>query len=1043
MTRIQLLQFQAESTTKESAEIIIDESVDISARLTPDWLQNASFAHVVPTPREVPANEESPVSSLSADSDVEVVAEVKKKKRKKKKEKKRKNSPEKLSTFDSKRVFVDPGKPFTMQGDLFGIERRGDTDNLRYQEMYKRHVAKYSLKRIPSFFDESVWNRYFAKKRKKTVLPRYFRMGKAEREAISRKFVPGTCVTISEPGTSGLAEVSNAGFVPLPAKCTTEVGTFFWNAKTRRYDVKSADDEGESPIPLNPAADFSQKVNCDPQNVELWLEFVRSVDEIQGYSGKKKTAKAVLDRKMAILEKAMSLNPKSLDLFLEKIDLGCQGFADRDTVLSWWKDAEFRFPHSQKMWRERIRFDRANRMGRFSFEQLLKSYDRCLSKIHQVLSGQLVTSDPEPESDLFVVEILLERVNILWEAGFEEKAVAGLQAMLEFNLFEPDSVKNSPLAEKRIFFEIYWAGNVPRFGEKGAVHWSEFFDRGGVDPIFTEIDDAEAEQVYGDIEQDILGADSSQVEKWLILERLRAQYFHFPWRGAEDSEPADPDRIVNFEDIAPYLYPVDLENHGIWILLKFAALFDCLTVDLSFCLFRDTAILSAFQSFDFFSNTRSFGDLACVQELILSSALPLPHDQRLLLTAMHLKLIARQVNREKDDVKTKLKMFKERVRSILENDANRTSCVPFCIFAECIYDLGGIAEFEKRCFATLKSIDSKLPDLSDLERGAILRMIVLLAESYRTTGKLGDLEGFLVMFLRLFPLDKIASAASESHSPSADDFRSMCSGFIRQVVSKCQELNIVSCWMGFCFKDAAKVCLMACDQIYPEILQSIFDDMADFNRTLRSRLVGNPRKLADKEFADVAAFYLEPAAPKLSNKQVKSIYVDLLTEAPVSWSGLVGFSDLHLAGYLFTDLRSVLNLLMNSDKNGLVALALFRAELKRFLKLSENDNSKFTFHGGFSDVVERLMEFCGGLVEFWLFYIDFLATYAPEKLAQDVPRILMNIPWSKRVIMKLIEKDPSQFVAHLDHLTVFELRTRLPIEELELLQENFGKTDVS
>ena len=82
---------------------------------------------------------------------------------------------------------------------------------------------------------------------------------------------------------------------------------------------------------------------------------------------------------------------------------------------------------------------------------------------------------------MFCVDIFAELCHLLKQSNQSEKAVALMQAMLDFNFYMPDLLLNASLDDKLEFFEAFWdAPQCPaRFGEDGSMGWGKWVEAKG------------------------------------------------------------------------------------------------------------------------------------------------------------------------------------------------------------------------------------------------------------------------------------------------------------------------------------------------------------------------------------------------------------------------------------------------------------------------------------------------------------------------------------------------------------------------------------
>ena len=77
------------------------------------------------------------------------------------------------------------------------------------------------------------------------------------------------------------------------------------------------------------------------------------------------------------------------------------------------------------------------------------------------------------EKESLLLHILKRLCRFLTETGYQEKAIACYQAMIEFTCYAPPFTPSDASFNKRLdFFEEFWESEAPRFGEKNALGWA-------------------------------------------------------------------------------------------------------------------------------------------------------------------------------------------------------------------------------------------------------------------------------------------------------------------------------------------------------------------------------------------------------------------------------------------------------------------------------------------------------------------------------------------------------------------------------------------
>ena len=145
------------------------------------------------------------------------------------------------------------------------------------------------------------------------------------------------------------------------------------------------------------------------------------------------------------------------------------------------------------------------------------------------------------------------------QAGYSEKAIASFQALVEFNLCCPVEFEGSILSKERLaYFETFWDSNVPRIGDVNAPGWRFWMLSTQEKKVESKslccVDDTRSTEVIsgeGDIDLDSV----SLTEAWLHVEQSREKHHWLPCKASTDEEElSDPERMVLFDDISPYMF---------------------------------------------------------------------------------------------------------------------------------------------------------------------------------------------------------------------------------------------------------------------------------------------------------------------------------------------------------------------------------------------------------------------------------------------------------------------------------------------------------
>lgn len=457
------------------------------------------------------------------------------------------------------KVFVQTtGDDVKASGADYRIDSKADAGNLHYDGLYSGDIALYRRRFEVMGLGRNQWvelndGRSKGKdKVKKEKQLRYFKGASiGERELIR--------LTISKK-----VECDHLEFLDLEVKQSAE------SAENQTLETYSSQLSSE----------YNRSLLHEPHNVDLWMEFIALQDQLGGWGQADhekvgKVKRAVLERKVAIFERALENNPTSVELLIGYMQL-VREFWETEKVIRKWKDIVFHQPHKAQLWLHYIHFCQTS-FTSFTVTSLLALYRKCISTLVSILSGSLQSHNPESDTLDQLLLILSLYSQFLQQAGHSEKAVACYQALIEFNLCCPQELSQEQFKTRLEFFETYWDSGCPRFGEQGALGWNNWTmanQRGspnssklGLLDVSALLEVAEsAKKESGaeeeDIDPDVLMiAGQSVPEAWLTLEVHRTLEQSLPWRpdeskGESEEDCTDPDRLVLFDDISPTLFDV-------------------------------------------------------------------------------------------------------------------------------------------------------------------------------------------------------------------------------------------------------------------------------------------------------------------------------------------------------------------------------------------------------------------------------------------------------------------------------------------------------
>ncbi|XP_037066672.1 nuclear exosome regulator NRDE2 isoform X2 [Peromyscus leucopus] len=465
--------------------------------------------------------------------------------------------------------------------EVFRTDKKPDPANWEYKSLYRGDIARYKRKGDsclginPKKQCISWEGASAAKKHSHKHLERYF-----TKKSVGLMRTEGIAVCSNpEPPSS-----ETVTFIPVKDSDDVATPVATWLNPLGIYDKSTtqwlqgqgppeqeskqpdSQQDRESAVLKAKVEEFNRKVRENPRDTQLWMAFVAFQDEVMRGPGlyaleegeqekHRKSLKLLLEKKLAVLERAIESNPSSVDLKLAKLQL-CAEFWEPSALAKEWQKLLFLHPNNTGLWQRYLSFCQSQ-FGTFSVSKLHGLYGKCLSTLSAVKDGSILSHPVLPGTEEAMFALFLQQCHFLRQAGHAEKVISLFQAMVDFTFFKPDSVKELPTKVQVEFFEPFWDSGEPRVGEKGARGWRAWMhqqERGGWVLVNPDEDEEEPEED----DQEIKDKTLPKWQIWLAVERSRDQRHWRPWRPdktkkqtEEDCE--DPERQVLFDDIGQSL----------------------------------------------------------------------------------------------------------------------------------------------------------------------------------------------------------------------------------------------------------------------------------------------------------------------------------------------------------------------------------------------------------------------------------------------------------------------------------------------------------
>ncbi|XP_069714794.1 nuclear exosome regulator NRDE2 [Phaenicophaeus curvirostris] len=491
----------------------------------------------------------------------------------------------------------------TLTAETFRIDKKPDPANWAYKSLYRGDIARYkrrgeSCLGIDAKKQCLTWDSSASKRKQLQRRPeRYFTKDNVKMLNIdgipvcnkssppdSTAFIPVLQVEIDDP--SDTTEVNPLGIYD-PSTTVWLQGKACKGADHESVNTQQTNqDPGISinSILMTKVEEHNKKVRENPRDVNAWMEFVSFQDELvrgpSPYASKgeqeirRKSLKLILEKKLAILERAIESNPSNVDLKLARLKI-CTEFWEPPSLIKEWQKLIFLHPNNPELWKKYLLFCQSQ-FTTFSVSKINSLYGKCLTTLAAVQDGSMVSHPLLPGTEEAMLAIFIQQCHFLRQAGHSEKAVSLFQALIDFTFFKPDSVKDLPTRGQVEFFEPFWDSGEPRIGEKGARGWKAWMhqqEKGGW--VALKPDDDDDEEI--DEDQEIKDKTLPKWHIWLDIEYSREARHWLPWRPDKtktetEEECEDPERQVLFDDLGPSLIRIsslDLQHQLLYSFLQF------------------------------------------------------------------------------------------------------------------------------------------------------------------------------------------------------------------------------------------------------------------------------------------------------------------------------------------------------------------------------------------------------------------------------------------------------------------------------------------
>ncbi|XP_008146641.2 nuclear exosome regulator NRDE2 isoform X1 [Eptesicus fuscus] len=1008
-----------------------------------------------------------------------------------------------------------------LTGETFRTDKKPDPANWEYKSLYRGDIARYKRKGDsclginPKKQCISWEGAPTGKKRAHQHVERYFTkknvgLMSTDGVAVSSKTDPPSSAPISFIPVKDSDDVVPPVTTWLNPLGIYDQSTTQWlqGQGPAEQESKQPDSQPDRENALLKARveEFNRRVRENPRDTQLWMAFVAFQDEVMRSPGlyaieegeqekRKRSLKLILEKKLAILERAIDSNPSSVDLKLAKLKL-CTEFWEPSTLVKEWQKLIFLHPNNTALWQKYLLFCQSQ-FSTFSISKIHSLYGKCLSTLSAVKDGSILSHPELPGTEEAMFALFVQQCHFLRQAGHAEKAVSLFQAMVDFTFFKPDSVKDLPTRGQVEFFEPFWDSGEPRAGEKGARGWRAWMhqqERGGWVVINPDDDDDEPEED----DQDIRDKTLPRWQIWLAAERSRDQRHWRPWRPDKTKKQTeedcdDPERQVLFDDIGQSL--IRLSSHALQFQLIVAFL-QFLGVPAGFsppasCLYLAMDENSIFDNglYDeqpLTSLNLSFSGVSCVGRTdqlgcrrwtrghsregeefirnIFHLVMPLfSGTERSQLCSSWLRYeIAKVIwclhTKNKKRLKSRGKNCKKLAKNLLKEPENRNNVCLWKQYAHLEWLLGNTEDARKVFDTALSSAGSgelKDPEVCELSllyaelelelapdtRVATAARAVHILTRLAESGPYGPYTG-QVLAVHILKARKAYEHALQ------DCLGESCVSDPAATTSLNRLVSVVKCFMLFQYLtigiDAA---VQIHEQVFAKLKGSLSLEGPGLEGSACPPSVSSVLEAVTLMHTSLLRFHMKVSVyPLAPLRQALSEALKLYPGNQVLWRSYVQVQN---KSHSASKTRRFFDAVTRSARPLEPWLFAIEAEKmrKRLVETVQRVDGREVYatipETGLTHRIRALFENAirsehgSQCPLLWRMYLSFLVSLGNKDRSKGVfYKALQSCPWAKALYMDAVEYFPDEMQEILDLMTEKELRVRLPLEELELLLED-------
>lgn len=179
---------------------------------------------------------------------------------------------------------------------------------------------------------------------------------------------------------------------------------------------------------LEKTAELNKILRENPHDIQAWLALVNFQEEVvwkedsvkssfsaTGREKRKAATRTIIEKKIAVFEKALQQNPSSIELIMGHLDL-CSEIMEGEELLQKWKKVSFVHPNNVVLWNHYLRFVQS-RFSVFSFSNASAVYGKCLSTLSAIKEGTFTSHEADEDIESGILDLFIQQCQFARQSG--------------------------------------------------------------------------------------------------------------------------------------------------------------------------------------------------------------------------------------------------------------------------------------------------------------------------------------------------------------------------------------------------------------------------------------------------------------------------------------------------------------------------------------------------------------------------------------------------------------------------------------------------